>query len=177
MFTQAITPAIRSHLEVQLAFMTDLLRKAFDAAQKISELNLRLAQELIEEMTSTNHQLMATRDATEFATIASNQIHPSVEKLRNYQQQLSNLMANANAEMSRTAEAHLPEASRTAAAVADEIVRAASEETEKATQRQRAAIDRMNESARRTSNGMDQQHGRGAGHDIGQGAGHGQQAH
>lgn len=174
MFTQAITPAIRSHLEVQLAFLTDLCRKAFDTAQKISELNLRLAQELIEEMTSTNHQLMASKDATEFASVATNRIPPSIEKMRNYQQRLSNLMANANAEMTRSAESHLPEASRTAAAVADEIVRAASDETEKATQRQRAAIDQMNEAARRGTNGAGQQQpGRGPGHDVG----HGQQAH
>jgi phasin family protein len=177
MFTQAITPAIRSHMEVQLAFLTDLFRKAFDTAQKVTELNMRLAQELIEEMTSANHHLLATRDATEFASVATTQIHPSIEKLRNYQQRLSNVLANANVEMTRTAESHLPEASRTAAAVADEIVRAASAETDKASQRQRAAIDRMNEAARRGGNGVEQPHNRGLGQDAGQGIGHGQQAH
>jgi phasin family protein len=177
MFTQAITPAIRSHMEVQLAFLADLFRKAFDTAQKVTELNMRLAQELIEDMTSANQHLMATRDATEFASVATTQLHPSIEKLRNYQQRLLNVLANANVDMTRTAESHLPEAGRTAAAVADEIVRAASEETDKATQRQRAAIERMNEAARRGGNGMEQQHHRGPAQDAGQGVGRGPQAH
>ncbi|WP_327076086.1 MULTISPECIES: phasin family protein [unclassified Janthinobacterium] len=164
-------------MEVQLAFMTDLFRKAIDTAQKVTELNMRLAQELIEDMTSANRHLMATKDATEFASVATTQLHPSIAKLRNYQQRLSNVLANANVEMTKTAESHMPAASRAAAAVADEIVRAASEETDKATQRQRAAIDQMNEAARRGANGMEQQHNRGLGQETGRGTGHGQQAH
>ncbi|MDC8760124.1 phasin family protein [Janthinobacterium fluminis] len=172
MFTQAITPAIKSHMEVQLAFLTDLSRKAFDTAQRVSELNLRLTQELLEEMTSANHQMMTARDAGEFASAASTQLHPAMEKLRSYQQRLFNLMASANADITKTAEFHIPEASRTATAVADEMLRAASEESEKATQRQRAALDRMSEAAQR-GNGMGQHPGQ----LQGQGMGQGQQAH
>ena len=156
MFPQSITPALKSHMEVQLSFITDLSKKMFDTAQKVSELNLHLAQELIEDMTNTNHQLLAAKDASEFASVAATQIQPATEKIRSYQQRLSNLVANANAELTKTAETHIPEASRTATAVADEMVRKASEETEKATQRQRAAIDKMSESARRGIDGMTQ---------------------
>lgn len=156
MFTQTITPAVKDHMDVQLSFFTDLSKKMFDTAQKVSELNLQLAQELVADMTACNQQLMSAKDPTEFASIASTQIQPAADKLRNYQQRLSNLIANANAELTRTAETHMPEASRTAAAVADELVRTASEETEKATQRQRAVIDKMNESARRGIDDMTQ---------------------
>lgn len=149
MLTQSITPAIKSHIDVMLSFMTDLSSKIFETTQKISELNLRLAQGLIDEMTATNQQLMSAKDLAEFASVAATQIHPTTEKLRNYQQGLSNLIANANVELTKTAESHLPEASRTAAAVADELARTASEESAKATQRQRAVIEKMNESARR----------------------------
>lgn len=154
MFTQAITPAIKSHLEVQLAFFTELTRKLFDTAQKISELNLQLAGGLIEEMTTAHHQMIGAKDPAEFASVAASQTHAAAERMRNYQQRLSNVAANANVEITRTAENHLPEASRTAAAVADEMVRKASEETEKASQRQRAAMEKMNESARRGIDGM-----------------------
>ena len=154
MFTQAITPAIKNHLEVQLAFFTDLSKKAFDTVQRFSELNLQLAQELLEDATNTNHQLMQAKNITEFASAATTQAHPTTEKLRNYQQRVTNLVANANAELTKTAESHMPEASRTAAAVADEVVKRASEETEKATQRQREVMDRLSESARRGIAGM-----------------------
>lgn len=156
MFTQAITPALKSHMEVQMSFFTDLTKKMFDTAQRFSELNLQLAQELLEDATSTQHQLMQAKDLTELASAAAAQAHPATEKMRNYQQRLGNLVANANAELTRSAESHMPDASRTAAAVADELVRRASEETEKATQRQREAIERMNESARRGIDGMAQ---------------------
>jgi phasin family protein len=157
MFTQSITPAVKSHMDVQLAFATDFSKKLFDTAQRVSQLNLNLAQELFQEMSTTNHNLVAAKDFAEFASVATTQVHPAAEKLRHYQQQLTNLVANTNAELTRTAEAHMPEASRTAAAVADELVRKASEETEKATQRQRDVIDRMNESARRGIDGASQQ--------------------
>lgn len=148
---------MKSHMEVQLSFINDLSRKMFDTAQRISQLNLNLAQDLVQEANTTNSHLVGARDVAEFASVATTQLHPAAEKLRNYQQQLTNVVANGNVELTRTAEQHLPEASRTAAAVADELVRKASEETEKATQRQRDAIDRMNESARRGVDGASQQ--------------------
>ncbi|HAT29799.1 MAG TPA: hypothetical protein DCW29_02785 [Janthinobacterium sp.] len=170
MLTQAITPAIKSHMDAQLSFAHDLSRKMFDTAQKIGNLNLQLAQGLIEDITTTTHQLLSSSDAGEFASILSTQMQPCAERLRAYQQHLSNLLANANVELTKTAESHIPEASRTASAVADELVRAASEETEKATQRQRAVIEKMNEAARRGVDGMSQSR-------LGQNPGQGQQAH
>ena len=68
---------------------------------------------------------------------------PAGGKWRQYQQQLGKLVANANVEMNRAAETHMPEASRTAVAFADEVVRKTAEETEKATQRQRELIEKM----------------------------------
>jgi phasin family protein len=168
MLTQAFTPAVKSHMDVQMALFTDLSRKMLDTVQRISELNLQLSQELIEDMTNCNQQLMSAKDPAEFASVASTQIHPVTEKLRNYQQRLSNVIASANVEMTRTAESHMPEASRTAAAVADELVRTASEEAEKATQRQRDMIDKMNESSRRSIDDMSQSLNRTAGQNPGQ---------
>jgi phasin family protein len=156
MFAQSITPAMKSHMEVQLSFMNDLSRRMFDTAQHISQLNLSLAQELIQEAATANSHLVGVRDAAEFVSAASTQLHPMAEKLRNYQQQLTNAVANGNVELTRAAEQHMPEASRTAAAVADELMRKASEETEKATQRQRDSIDRMSDSARRGIDGAAQ---------------------
>lgn len=156
MFMQYISPALKSHLEVQMAFLSDWSRKVFDSAQRLSELNLQLAQDLAEDLRDTGQQLMQAKTLTELASAATVQAHPATEKVRNYQQRLSNLVAHANADLTKTAEHHLPDASRTAAAVADELVRRAAEETDKAAQRQREAIERMNESARRGIDGMAQ---------------------
>ncbi|MEG2029149.1 MAG: phasin family protein [Janthinobacterium sp.] len=148
MFTNSISPALKSHLEAQLNFITELSRKMFDTAQKVSELNMRLAQDMLQEISNANNQLLTARDTGELLSLAAAQMQPGADKLRQYQQQLSHLVANANVEMNRTAETHIPEASRTAAAFADEVVRKTAEETEKATQRQRELIEKMHAGAR-----------------------------
>lgn len=147
MFTNSIfpslSPALKSHLEAQCNFATELSRKMFDTAQQLSELHLRLAQDLLHEWSNASQQLLGARDTGEFMSLAAGQLQPSSNKLHQYQQQLGNLVANANVEMNRTAENHLPETSRTAVAFADEVVRKTAEETEKATQRQREMIEKM----------------------------------
>ncbi|WP_242404464.1 phasin family protein [Janthinobacterium agaricidamnosum] len=136
-------------MEVQLSFITDLSRKMYDTMQRVSALNLRLAQDLVDTANHTSQQMMTAKDLNEFASAATTQLHPASEKLRQYQQQMAKLMADSNVEISKTAETHISQASRSAAAVADEIVRSASAETEKATQRQRDVMTQMNEAARR----------------------------
>ncbi|WFR81565.1 phasin family protein [Janthinobacterium rivuli] len=152
MFPNSISPALKSHLEAQLNFATDLSRKMFDTAQKMSELHVRLAQDLFQEWSDTNQQLLCARDTGEFLSTAA-QLQPGGVRLRQYQQQLGNLVANANVEMNRTAETHIPEASRTAVAFADEVVRKTAEETEKATQRQREMIEKMHAAGHRNGAG------------------------
>ena len=143
MFTNSISPALQAHLDARLDFVTELSRKMFDTALRVNELNMRLAQELLEEAASANQRILTARGGSEAMSAVASQVQPGTDRLRQYQQKLSHLMADANVEMNRTAETHLPEASRTAVAFADELVRKTAEETEKAAQRQREVIDKM----------------------------------
>ncbi len=149
----ATAPALKSYVESQLVFMTELSLKMCDSARKISELNLRLTQQLIEDGVTTSRQLINTVDPVEFASAAMAVHQPMAERLRHYNQQLLSLLAGAQVELTRTAESHIPEASRNAAAMADELVRKASEETERATERQRSAIERMSKPLQPQPNG------------------------
>ncbi|WP_035826423.1 phasin family protein [Janthinobacterium sp. RA13] len=150
----SFSPALKSHLEAQCNFATELSRKMFDTAQQLSELHLRLAQDLLQEWSNASQQLLCARDSGEFMSLAAGQLQPGGVRLRQYQQQLGNLVANANVEMNRTAETHIPEASRTAVAFADEVVRKTAEETEKATQRQREMIEKMHAAGHRNGAGQ-----------------------
>ena len=143
MFTNSISPALQAHLDARLDFVTELSRKMFDTALRVNELNMRLAQELLEEAASANQRMLTARGGSEAMSAVASQVQPGTDRLRQYQQKLSHLMADANVEMNRTAETHLPEASRTAVAFADELVRKTADETEKAAQRQREVIDKM----------------------------------
>lgn len=147
MFTNSIhpplSPALLSHLEAQCHFATELSRKMLGTAQKMSALQLQLAQALFQQWSSAGQQLLCARDIGEGLSLAAAHLQPAGEALRHYQQQLGNLVAHANVELNRAAETHLPAASRTAAAFADEVVRKTAEETEKAAQRQRELIEKM----------------------------------
>jgi phasin family protein len=142
-FSQQFTPAAKSHLEAQLSLFTDMSKKLFSSAQRINELNIQVAQTMMEESVNSAHQLMAAEDPAEFLSIAASQAQPNAEKVRAYQQHLTTIAANAQVDMAKSAETHIPETTRTAAALADEVARRASEETEKVTQRQRETMERL----------------------------------
>ena len=81
MFTNSIppslSPALKSHLEAQCNFATELSRKLFDTAQQLSELHLRLAQDLLQEWSNASQQLLSARDTGEFMSLAAAQVQLS----------------------------------------------------------------------------------------------------
>lgn len=140
---QEVPPAIKSHLEAQFSFMADLSKKMFEGVQRIAQLNVQVAQTVMEEAINSTHQITESNTLTEYLSIAASQVQPVAEKLRAYQQHLNTIAAGVQVELSRAAEQHVPQTSRTAAAVAEELVRLSAEETEKVTQRQKAAFDKL----------------------------------
>jgi phasin family protein len=144
-FSQAssFTPAAKSHMQAQLSMFTDLSKNIFNSAQRINDLNIQVAQTVMEESVKSAHELLAAQDPAEFLSIAAAQAQPNAEKVRAYQQHLTDIAAGTQVDLAKTAETHVPETTRTAAALADEVARKAAEETEKVSQRQREAIDKL----------------------------------
>jgi phasin family protein len=99
----ANNPALRSQLETQVNFMTELSQKTYDALRKLMELNLRAAQQAIEDSIEASRQLMSCTDPVQLATTAMNQVQPAAERMRDYQQQLMSVLAGAQVEVARTA--------------------------------------------------------------------------
>jgi hypothetical protein len=108
-------------------------------------------------MRTANHELMQAQNPAEFASMLSNQVQPIVEHWRNYQQRLPNLLASTHVELTKTVELHVPKATRSAVAVADEITRAASEEAEKVSANQRAMLEKISIISDDASNGTRQE--------------------
>lgn len=140
---QEVPPALKSHMEAQFAFMSDLSKKMFDGVQKIGQLNIQVAQTLMEETLNSAQQLIQSNSPTDYLSVAASQVQPAAEKLRAYQQHLNNITAGVHVELSKAAEQHVPQTTRTAAAVAEEVVRRGAEETDKVTQRQKAAFEKL----------------------------------
>lgn len=142
-FPQQITPAIQDYLNAQYALLSDMSERTFKSVQKINELNIQVAQSMMEDSLKNAQQVMTAQDPYEAASIAAAQAQPTAEKFRGYQQELTNIAANTQVELTRSAESHVPNTSRTAAAVADEVARNAKDQTEKVVARQKSAVEKM----------------------------------
>jgi phasin family protein len=121
----ATNPALRSQLETQVNFLTELSQRTYDSVRKVSELNMRYTQQMIEDSMNLGRELMNCSDPFQLTSTAINQLQPATEHLRNYQRQLMGVLSEVQADLSRSAGRNIPEASRQASAMADQMVRTA----------------------------------------------------
>ncbi|WP_167759781.1 phasin family protein [Massilia horti] len=119
-------PALRGHLESQVNFLSELTQKTYDSMRKLSELNMHLAQQMIEDSMNMGRSMMQCSDPFQMTSTAMNGLQPATEHLRTYQQQLMGVLAGAQVDLTRSAETSISEASRSASAMADQMVRSAS---------------------------------------------------
>jgi hypothetical protein len=150
--------AMQSQLETQMSFMNELASTSYDSARKLSELNLHWAQRFVEGAFDASRQLLACTDVYQLSSAMMGQIQPNTERLRHYQEQLMNVLAGAQVDLTRAAESHLPEAGRSAAALGGAIMRRGIEETDKAMARQSATFDSWNGTAFTRGNGRQESH-------------------
>lgn len=130
-FPHAVTPAVRSHLDAQIAFFNDVSKTLSRSFLNLCELNVQLGQTLLEEGNIAGHQLLTTENATDAIAIAAGRAQPAAEKLQAYQQHMARVVADAQIELSRVSEQHSQVTSRTARDLADQVAQVASEVTEK----------------------------------------------
>jgi phasin family protein len=142
-FSQSVTPAARTHLEAQLSFFNDMSKSLFRTAQQYSDLNIQLAQTILEESTTSGQKFITANRPTEALAAAAAHAQPTAEKLRAYQQHLSRIAADTQVDLSKVAEEHVQETTRTARALADEVARVTSEETEKTLRSQQDAVSKF----------------------------------
>jgi phasin family protein len=135
-FSQAVTPAVRTHLEAQTLFMNDVSKSLFKSFQQMCELNIQLAQTMLEETTTASQQLLTSERQTDAIGAAASRAQPATDKLRAYQQHISRLAADAQVDLTRVTEEHVQKTSQTARALADEVARVATEETERGMRKQ-----------------------------------------
>ena len=143
-----LTPAIQSHCNALLTYYTDLSRRLLDSTQRISALNLQLARDVMAEWGDGWQRILAAQDAATLGATVADRGRQSGTALRTYQQGLTDVYASTNAHLAQTAETHLPAVSRSATALAEELIRTANEEAARAGERQKEMLERMGTSAR-----------------------------
>ncbi len=115
--------AMRSGLDAQVNFMTELTRRSYDSVRKLSELNLHFSQLLMQDSVAATRQVLACSDPLQMAAAMANAAQPVAQHLRSYQQQLMGMLTGAQVELTRTAESLMPQGSRYAAALAETMAR------------------------------------------------------
>jgi phasin family protein len=153
-FSQSVTPAVRTHIDAQTAFMNDLSKAIFHSFQRMFDLNIQLVQTLLEETTTASQQLMAADRQTEMLSAAASRAQPITEKLRAYQQHVSRVLADSQVEIARVAEQHVQNTSKTAQTLADEVARNASEETARGMRTQQENVRHFADPFARAGEGM-----------------------
>lgn len=143
LFSQALPPSAKAHIESQFTFASELSKQLFTTVQKINDLNISIAQNVLQDTLNGTRDVASAQNPYEALSIAAGQVQPAAERLRAYQQHLANIAANTQVDIAKTAEVHVPATSRTASALADDVARRANEEAQKATQRQKAALDKL----------------------------------
>lgn len=139
----SISPAVKSQVDAQFAFFSDLSKKMFESVQKLNELNVQVATTVFQESLTSAKQLLSSTDRNEALSIVAGQAQPTAEKIRAYQQHVHNILAETQANAAQTLESHIPKTVRATEAVVNEVAQKASEETEKATQRQKEAMEKL----------------------------------
>jgi phasin family protein len=130
-FPQNVTPAVRTHVDAQTAFLNDMSKSLFKSFSQMCELNIQLMQTLIEESTLASKHVLSADRQTELLSAATARAQPTSDKLRAYQQHLTRLATDAQAELTKVTEQHVQTTARTARALADEVARDATEQTER----------------------------------------------
>lgn len=147
-FPQSVNPAVRSHLDAQVAFLNDLSQTMSRSFQQALQLNMQLGQTLLEEATNTVQRMLTTERPTDALSAAASRAQPAGDKLRAYQQQLSQLAAATQVDLTRVTEQHVQETSRTARALADDVTRATAEETDRNLRQQEETINNSRDAFR-----------------------------
>lgn len=137
------TPSMRTHMDAQAAFVNDMSKSLFRSFQQMCELNIQLAQTMLEETTLAGHHVLSVDRQSELLGAAAARAQPATEKLRAYHQHIARIASDAQVELARVAEEHVQNTTRTARAVVDEAARASAEETERGIRTQQEALRSM----------------------------------
>jgi phasin family protein len=139
----SISQAVKAQLNAQFSFFTQYSDKVLDGVQKINELNAQVAKTMLDESLSTAQRILATKDQQQNLSVVAGQAQPAAEKIRAYQQHVQNILMETQAGIAKIVETHMPETARAAEAVVREVAQKATDDTARATQRQKEALEKV----------------------------------
>jgi phasin family protein len=161
-FPPALNPALRSHVDAQTAYMNDISKSMFRAFRQMIDLNIQLTQTMLEETAMVGKQVVSADRQSELLSAATSRAQPASDKLRAYQQHIVRMAADTQVDLARVTEQHGQTTARTARALADEVARDATEQTERGMRAQQETMRQfsdpfMRDGGNQSSTGMPSQ--------------------
>jgi phasin family protein len=152
-FPQAVNPALKTHVDAQTAFLNDMSKSLFKSFQQMCDLNIQLFQTMIEETSLASKHVLSADRQSDLLSAATARAQPASDKLRAYHQHISRLAADAQVEIARVTEQHVQNTTRTARALADEVARDATEQTERGLRAQQETVQKFADPFLRSGDG------------------------
>ena len=121
-----------------------LTNKAFEGVEKLVELNLQVAKTTLAEVAQTAQASLSVKDAQELLALQASLLQPAAEKAAAYSRHLYDIMAGANAEVTKAAEAGMAESQKKVMALVDNAVKNAPAGTENAVALVKSAVAAAN---------------------------------
>ncbi len=114
-------PALTALLEHQLGFFTEQTHRSLDALRRLSALNLRLGQQLMEVSVDTGRALMDCATPLQVGPVVLRHSTPIAQHLRNYQLAWWAALNGVQSALAHSTRARVPETVRVAAAVMEDF--------------------------------------------------------
>lgn len=149
-YPHSVNPSLRSHFDAQAAFFNELSDSMSRSFQQVGQLNMQLTQALFEQAANAGQGWLKAERPVEAISAAASRAQPAADTLRAYQQHLSRIASATQVDLTQVVERHLPETSRTARALADDVTRAAVEETNESMRQQEDAVKSFRDPFERT---------------------------
>lgn len=113
---EQVIAAQKAHLETLMG----LSYKAFEAGEKLVELNLQVAKASFAEASETTLALLSVKDPQELVALQSSLLKPAGEKVAAYQREVYSITSEASAEFGKVVKAAVDEAQKSLLSAVDE---------------------------------------------------------
>jgi len=121
-----------------------LTQKAFEGMEKLVELNMQVAKTTLTEAAETAQAAMAVKDVQELMSLQASLLQPAAEKAASYSRHVYDIVAGANAEATKAAEAHMADSQKKVLALVDTAVKNAPAGSESAVAMMKSAVTAAN---------------------------------
>jgi phasin family protein len=137
---EQIVAAQKANLET----LFGLTHKAFEGVEKLVELNLQVAKASLAEAAETTQAALSIKDAQELLNLQASMLQPAAEKAAAYSRHVYDIVAGANAEMTKAAESTLADGQKKMLSMVDSAVKNAPAGTESAVAMVKSAVAAAN---------------------------------